>query len=227
MLVQIYRAPLVIKQDSEEGRKCNLRLVGQKAPGTSRKIHSAIFFSSASLILFVCPHTLGFNIHLHWRYLRGTGEHQLCPPICCGDRPEHLDPPKKLWEKQQQAKRQLVRVWLSVWRLCAGLWYVYVCVCVYLSLALLWVWTQLPGASYSPRFTLHLQPSVVRSFNTLWSQTLKWRTYNKQASGWHCVHSASHNSGFDITFARNQPKIHKVITHGTRRVQTIITSDQW
>ncbi|KAI9516547.1 hypothetical protein NQZ68_013603 [Dissostichus eleginoides] len=55
-----------------------------------------------------------FNIHLHWRYLRGTGEHQLCPPICCGDRPEHLDPLKKLGEKQQQAKRQLVRVWLSV-----------------------------------------------------------------------------------------------------------------
>lgn len=124
----IYRAPLVIKQDSEEGRKCNLRLVGQKAPGTGLKIHSAIFFYSASLILFVCPHTLGFNIHLHWRYLRGTGEHQLCPPICCGDRPEHLDPPKK----QQQTKRQLVRVWLSVWRLCADLSCVYVCVCLWL-----------------------------------------------------------------------------------------------
>lgn len=133
-------------------------------PGWVWKFIQPFYFSGASVIPFVCPHTLGFNIHLHWNYLCGTGEHQLCPlPICCWDGPKRLDPKKTGEKQQQQAKKQrlqLVCVWLSVWRLCAGLLYVYMCVCMcvclFLSFTLLWVWTQLPGASYSTLFTLHL-----------------------------------------------------------------------
>lgn len=130
--------PLVIKQDSEQSRNPIYSSPHGRLKGTRDESEN-----SFGVIPFVCPHTLRFNIHLHWHYLCGAGEHQLCPPICCWNRPKHLDPPKKLWEKQQQAKRQglqLVCAWLSVWRLCAGLWYVYVhvcvCVCIYLVLLL-------------------------------------------------------------------------------------------
>lgn len=114
---------------------------GQKAPqGSSPKIHSTgvLFFSPVLVrFLFVCPHTLASNIHLHWHHLCGTGEHQLWPPICCGDRPKHLDPRKTRRKNNSRLRDRdySSRVSGCLFEGCVPVFDMYtcqcVCVCVY------------------------------------------------------------------------------------------------
>lgn len=119
----------------------DLETDGQKAPqGSSPKIHSTgvLFFSPVLVrFLFVCPHTLASNIHLHWHHLCGTGEHQLWPPICCGDRPKHLDPRKTRRKNNSRLRDRdySSRVSGCLFEGCVPVFDMYtcqcVCVCVY------------------------------------------------------------------------------------------------
>lgn len=133
----------------------NLHTGSQKASGESLEIHFAVYFfllffplsDEESVILFVCPHTLGFNIHFHWHYMCGTGEHQLCSPICCRDRPKHLDP-RNTKRKTTAGYEITVCVCLPAWR----------CGCVSVSFIhyIMSLDTFAGGILYSMLFTFHL-----------------------------------------------------------------------
>lgn len=118
------------------------------------------FFSLLSplwVIPFVCLHTLGLNIPLHWHYFCGAGEHQLCPPICCRDRPKHLDPPKAKRKNNSRLRGRNYSLCVCLKVVCRSF---YDSLHVdFSSFSWLWVWTQMPGASYTT--SLHI-PSVSR-----------------------------------------------------------------
>lgn len=89
------------------------------------------FSSRNNWIFFLCLHTLGFSIHLHWHYVwhRGT---PAVPPNLLSTHTQRFRPPKtEEKNNSSMGKGRYCSMCVSVWRLCAGLWYV--CVCVSIS----------------------------------------------------------------------------------------------